>query len=58
MKKYNMPTMEISLFDVEVISTTGNDASTGLTAFENAYQTASNGGVAKTIQWNELSTIW
>lgn len=56
MKKYNMPTMEISLFDVEVVSTgETSKQSADMATFNDEMKTiASGGGVTKTISWNEL----
>ena len=55
MKKYNMPKMEISLFDVEVVSTSENPQSTAMVNFTNEYnQALANNGIAKTISWDKL----
>ena len=60
MKKYNMPTMEISLFDAEVVSTEQNltQQSAQMAAFNEEMANMENGGVAKTISWQELKVIW
>lgn len=60
MKKYNMPKMEISLFDAEVVSTEQNliQQSDEMAAFNQEMANMTNGGVAKTISWQELSVIW
>ena len=60
MKKYNMPKMEISLFDAEVVSTEQNltQQSAQMAAFNEEMANMENGGVAKTISWQELSVIW
>lgn len=59
MKKYNMPTMEISLFDTEVVSTSSEGTmSDGLQAFNEAYNQALTNGVAKTIEWNDIKVIY
>lgn len=60
MKKYNMPTMEISLFDAEVVSTEQNltQQSDEMAQFNQEMANMANGGVAKTISWQELSVIW
>ena len=57
MKKYNMPKMEISLFDAEVVSTS-NDESTNLQDFTDKYNTALANGVARTITWDQLKVTW
>ena len=55
MKKYNMPTMEISLFDAEVVSTSGEGATSAamenFTAFQNGIDA---NGIARTIYWDKL----
>lgn len=59
MKKYNMPTMEISLFDTEVVSTSNEGAmSANLQAFNEAYDQALLNGVAKTIDWSQIKVIY
>ena len=56
MKKYNMPKMEISLFDAEVVST--GEMSEQSTAWNNFNQEwdaiIKSGGVTKSIEWKEL----
>ena len=56
MKKYNMPTMEISLFDAEVVSTNQttehtSDDMANFTAFQNGIDA---NGIARTIYWDKL----
>ena len=59
MKKYNMPTMEISLFDAEVVSTSENPQSAAMVNFTNEYnQALANNGIAKTIEWNDIKVIY
>ena len=59
MKKYNMPTMEISLFDAEVVSTSNEGAmSANLQAFNEAYNQALANGFATTIDWNDIKVIY
>ena len=60
MKKYNMPKMEISLFDAEVVSTEEtNEMSTKMAAFNEEMATIANsGGVARTITWDQLKVTW
>lgn len=60
MKKYNMPKMEISLFDAEVVSTEQNliQQSDKMAQFNQEMADMASGGVAKTISWQELSVIW
>lgn len=63
MKKYNMPAMEISLFDAEVVSTSSEGAmSAASAAMENFTQfqesIAAGNGISKTIGWNELEFIY
>lgn len=58
MKKYNMPKMEISLFDAEVVST-NNEESGKLQAFNDEYNNIlNNKGVARTITWDQLKVTW
>lgn len=55
MKKYNMPTMEISLFDAEVVSTSGeNQTSTAMEDFTRFQDSIDGNGIATTIRWDEL----
>ena len=60
MKKYNMPTMEISLFDAEVVSTSGEGAtSAAMENFTEFLNSIGENGIAKTINWNDLQfTYW
>ena len=57
MKKYNMPTMEISLFDAEVVSTS-NEASAAMENFTEFQENIGTNGIAKTIEWSELKVIY
>ena len=57
MKKYNMPTMEISLFDAEVVSTS-NEASAAMENFTEFQGNVGTKGIARTITWKELELIW
>ena len=56
MKKYNMPTMEISLFDAEVVSTNQStqQMSRDLANFNEFQNSIGADGIAKTISWNDL----
>ena len=60
MKKYNMPAMEISLFDAEVVSTnqTTGDMSRDLANFNEFQNGIGPNGIARTITWKELELIW
>lgn len=57
MKKYNMPTMEISLFDAEVVSTS-NEASAAMENFTEFQGNVGTKGIARTIEWSELKVIY
>ena len=57
MKKYNMPTMEISLFDAEVVSTS-NEASAAMENFTEFQEKIGTNGIAKTIEWNDIKVIY
>ncbi len=58
MKKYNIPTMEISLFDAEVVSTgetSLTQESAKMAQFnQEMAEISTNGGIAKTISWTNL----
>ena len=60
MKKYNMPTMEISLFDAEVVSTSSeNQTSTAMEDFTRFQESIGENGIARTISWDKLKfTYW
>ena len=60
MKKYNMPKMEISLFDAEVVSTeqTLIQQSDEMAQFNREMADMADGGVARTITWEQLKVIW
>ena len=60
MKKYNMPKMEISLFDAEVVSTnqTTDEISRDLANFNEFQNSIDAGGIARTIRWDELKVTW
>lgn len=56
MKKYNIPTMEISFFDAEVVSTAElTQQSAKMAQFnQEMAEISTNGGIAKTISWTNL----
>ena len=60
MKKYNMPTMELSLFDAEVVSTSEvSKMSEDLTAFNSEMEAIkNNGGLTRAITWEQLNITW